>query len=528
MPEHAHSFTGRAISDGLDVSVAVTFFPAPTGHAVVHGRRENKNAVAQEASRMSRRKTNPRHCLLVTLSLLGCAAGSAAQTPKANASLPDAPQIRLIAQGGQSNAPMQPQVANSAPAPAGSLPPLSRAQAEQLAIKNNPRISVARLLALAEHQVVRESRSAELPTVTGSMTAVDAEDGSRLSAGTITASRLFEHAAAGGSGTQLITDFGRTRNLVASSKLQEKAQNASTLATTDDIVAATDQAFYDALQAQALLRVAQQNVDTRQTTQTQVNQMTKNNLKSTLDLSFADVNLSQSKLLLLDAQNNRDSTMAALDAVLGLDRQVVYQLQDETTPLQAPPPDVEALTQLALRQRPDLQALDYDQQAAVKFSHAQRDQMFPTISAAGTAGSVPIRPAQYYNSNWWGGIGVNMNIPIFNGFLYSAESKEAALRAQAGAERTRDLRDRIVRDVRTAWLAANTAFQRVSVTAQLLQQANLALTLAQTRYQLGLSSIVELSQAQYQQTDAAIGNANAQYQYRLTLATLNYQIGATP
>jgi len=172
--------------------------------------------------------------------------------------------------------------------------------------------------------------------------------------------------------------------------------------------------------------------------------------------------------------------------------------------------------------------LDYDQQAAVKFSQAQRDQMFPTISAAGTAGSVPIRPPQYYNSNWWGGIGVNVNIPIFNGFLYSAEAKEAALRAQAGAERSRDLRDRIVRDVRTAWLAANTAFQRVSVTAELLQQANLALTLAQTRYQLGLSSIVELSQAQFQQTDAAIGNANAQYQYRLTLATLNYQIGATP
>jgi outer membrane protein len=477
---------------------------------------------------MSRDKFDPRHHLLAIL-LLGCAAGAAAQTPKTTASLPDAPQMRLMAQAGQSNAPVQPNAGNATPAqPAGSLPSLSRTLAEQTAIKNNPRISVAHLLALAQHQVVRESRAAELPTVTGSLTAVDAQDGSRLSAGTITASRLFEHAAAGGSGTQLITDFGRTRNLIASSKLQEKAQNANTLATTEDIVAATDQAFYDALQAQALLRVARQNVDTRQTTQTQVNQMTKNNLKSTLDLSFADVNLSQSKLLLLDAQNNRDSTMAALDAVLGLDRQVLYQLQDETTPLQPPPPDADALVQLAIKQRPDLQALDYDQQAAVKFSHAQRDQMFPTISAAGTAGSVPIRPPQYYNSNWWGGIGVNVNIPIFNGFLYSAEAKEAALRAQAGAERSRDLRDRIVRDVRTAWLAANTAFQRVSVTAELLQQANLALTLAQTRYQLGLSSIVELSQAQFQQTDAAIANANAQYQYRLTLANLNYQIGLLP
>ena len=153
--------------------------------------------------------------------------------------------------------------------------------------------------------------------------------------------------------------------------------------------------------------------------------------------------------------------------------------------MNAPPPDVDQLTQLALQQRPDLQALNLRQQSAVKYSHAERDQMLPSISAAGTVGSVPIRPAQYYVSNWWGGIGVNMNIPIFNGFLYSAQAKEATIRAQAASEQSRDLRDRIVRDVRTAWLAANTAYQRVAVTAELLKEANQALGLAQTRYQLG-------------------------------------------
>ena len=338
-----------------------------------------------------------------------------------------------------------------------------------MAIKNNPRVSIGRLLALAQHQVVRETRAAELPTANGSITAMDAKDGSRISSGSLTASRLIEHAGAGGNFTQLITDFGKTSNLVASSKLLEKARNASALATTEDIVIATDQAFYNALEAQALVKVAQQNVDTRQTTQTQVNQMTQNNLKSTLDLSFANVNSSQAKLLQLDAQNNADSTMAALDAVLGLDRQVTYDLADISAAAQPPPPDADQLIQLALQQRPDLQALNYDQQAAVKFSRAERDQKLPSISAAGTVGSVPIRPDQYYTSNWWGGIGINMNVPIFNGFLFSAEAKEAAIRAQAASEQSRELRDQIVRDVRTSWLAANTAFQRLSVTAELLQ-----------------------------------------------------------
>ena len=274
--------------------------------------------------------------------------------------------------------------------------------------------------------------------------------------------------------------------------------------------------------------MAEQNVSTRQTTETQVSELTKNKLKSTLDLSFADVNLSQANLLLLDARNHVDSTMAALDSILGLDRQVTYELVEENEALKTPPADEERLVQLALRQRPDLQALSYNRQAAVKFSHAQRDQMLPSISAAGTVGSVPIRPAAYYLDNWWGGIGVNVNIPVFNGFLYSAQAKEASLRVQAAAEQSRDLRDRIVRDLRTAWLAANTAYQRVTVSEELLKEANLALTLAQSRYRLGLSSIVELSQAQYQQTDAAIGNTDALYQYRLALATLNYQTGANP
>jgi outer membrane protein len=457
------------------------------------------------------------------------------QSGPAQDRLPDAPQasvallpadgsIGQVISSAAAQAPAMPSDARSA----GSGQLLTLIDAEQMAIKSNPRVSIGRLLALAQHQVVRETRAAQLPTATAAITAENAEDGSRISAGSLTASRLFEHAGAGGEFTQLITDFGKTQNLIASSKLQEKAQNANALATTEDIVIATDQAFFNALQAQALLKVAEQNVTTRQTTETQVSALTKNKLKSTLDLSFADVNLSQAKLLMLDAQNNAESTMAELDAVLGLDKQVAFALADDHTAMQPPPPDADQLTQLALGQRPDLQALNYSQQAAVKFSHAQRDQMLPTISAAGTVGSVPIRPAAYYLTNWWGGIGVNMSIPIFNGFLYSAQAKEASIRAQAVSEQSRDLRDRIVRDVRTAWLAANTAYQRVAVTDELLNEANLALSLAQTRYRLGLSSIVELSQAQFQQTDAAIGNTDAQYQYRLALATLNYQTGARP
>jgi outer membrane protein len=476
---------------------------------------------------------------------------SAVRDGKSSDSLPSAPQPQSVSNPDSTSPAAQatliaryslattPQTSSSAdpqtaqPAP-GSMQ-LTRTQAEQLAIKNNPRISVGKLLGLAQHQVYRETRAGELPNFNGAVSAVDANEGSRIGAGSLTASRLLEHAGAGVTVSQLVTDFGRTINLVSSSKLLAKAAEANGLATTEDIVLATDQAFYNALQAQALLKVAQQTVTTRQSVETQVEELAKSKLKSNLDLSFAQVNLSQAKLLQLDAQNNVDSTIAALTAILGFDKKFDYTLTDDSNAPPAPPPDVDVLITTALQQRPDLQALTFNQQAAEKFRRAQRDLLLPSINALGIAGVTPVRPdcfggcfSNYFVSSWYGAVGVNMNVPIFNGFLFSAQASEAGFRAKAAAENTRDLRDSVVRDVRTAWLAANTAFQRVGVAEELAKEADLSLNLAQSRYKLGLGSIVELSQAQLQQTDAAIGYVNAQYQYRLSLSTLNFEIGVQP
>ena len=437
--------------------------------------------------------------------------------PVANASLTLPGQ-----QGTTSSAPMQ------APTNAGAPTLLTHSQAEQIALANNPRIQVTQLLAKVQHQIVREVRSNELPNLAGNLTAVEAKEDSRLSAGYLTSSALFEHAGMGVQLSQLITDFGHTQNLVASAKLQEKARLADAEASREDIVLATDEIFYQALEAQATLKVAIETVSSRQTLVDQVRALTSAKLKSDLDLSFAQVNLSQAKLLQLDAQNNVSAAKAALSAVLGYDRQMKYQLVDDSANLVALPPDAEPLIATAIQSRPDLQSLQFNEQAAQKFSRAQQEQLLPTISAMGVVGATPVGSSQYFNSNWYGAVGVNMSVPIFNGFRFTAQASEARLQAQASAERTRDLRIQVVRDVRTAWLDANTALQRVTVTGELLKQANTALELSQTRYQLGLSSIVELSQAQLQQTQAAISDANARSQYGLAISVLHFQIGVQP
>jgi outer membrane protein len=310
-----------------------------------------------------------------------------------------------------------------------------------------------------------------------------------------------------------------------SAKSNAKAQFESERATELDIKLTVDQAFYQALTAQAMLKVAQETVNQRQATEEQVGALTKSKIRSDLDLSFADVQLSQARLLLLDAQNSEQSAMAALDDVLGSEHDQQYNLADETNSNPASAPDnSEAIVQAAFTARPDLAALNDKFLAAREYSKAERDLWMPTVSAMGAVGGTPVR-ADQIQSSWYGTAGANISIPVFNGFLFNAEGNEAKLRAQAAQEDVRNLRDTIARDVRTAMLNAQTAYQRIAVTQQLLDQSNLALDLAQARYKIGLSGIVEISEAQLNQTQAAIANTNARYAYQTALALVRYEVG---
>ena len=321
--------------------------------------------------------------------------------------------------------------------------------------------------------------------------------------------------------TQLLTDFGRTTNLVASANYAAKAEDQNAVATKEQILLAVDQAFYGALQAQAVLAVAQQTVKARQTVTDQVEALYNSKLKSELDLSFAKVNLAQAKLLLLDAQNNRDAASASLSAILGYSTLQHFQLVEDTSAMAPPPGNADDLMAEAFARRPEILSLEFQDQSARKFQTAEHDLLFPSIRAMAAVGDTPVRNPVL--SNWYGAAGVNIEIPVFNGFLYTARSREASLREQAIQDRLLDLRNRISRDVRTAWLNANTAYERLNVARQLLAESNQALDLAQTRYNLGLGSIVELSQAQLQQTQADISNAQAGYDYRLALRVILYQ-----
>jgi len=396
-------------------------------------------------------------------------------------------------------------------------------EAEAIALQRNPNITVGKLRAMEAHQFVRETRSAFYPNANLSVTAVDSDAGSRISAGYLNNPVIYPRAAYGASVSQLITDFGRTSNLVSRSQHLEKAEDQNAIATQEQIILAVDEAFYNTLETKALQVVAEQTVKARQDRVDQVQALTNAKLKSDLDLSFSNVDLARARLLLLDSQSNYQASLATLSAVLGYTEQQDFVPVEPAEPVNPPASDSRPLVQQALKERPEIRALQEAVTAAMKFSKAEHDLWWPTVNAAGAVGQAPARDDHI--SSWYGAVGVNINIPVFNGFLFNARAKSADLDTQLKENQLRGLEENVARDVRNGWLETRKAYERLTVTKQLEAQANQALELATARYKLGLGSIVEYSQAELEKTDADLQDADAHYRYLLSQIELAYQIG---
>ena len=411
-----------------------------------------------------------------------------------------------------------------AQAPAPIRQKLTLKDAESIAVTNHPQIKAQSFVAAASQQVQTEVRSAYFPQAYGDLTGADTnQTGSRLAAGALNSPRVFPKFASGLVVGQLLTDFGRTHRLSQSAGLRANAERAGVVVTRADVLLAVDQAYFRTLKAQAVLKVAQQTVQERQTVADRVGALAKAKLKSELDVTFAEVNLGQAKLLLVQAQNEIKSAYADMTLALGYSDDRVFDLAEEPLP-GPPPPDVLPLVAEAFRERPELARQRFVVQSTHAFALAERDLWFPTISALGNMGLVPEGDIAQFRRSYAAG-GVNVTIPVFNGNLFTARYHEAALRSQAEDQRLRDLEDSVAREVRVAWLDEITAYQRLDLTTQILAQAKEALDLADARYKLGLSSIVELQQAQLNETSAAIDQASAQYDYSAKTASLNFAIG---
>lgn len=403
----------------------------------------------------------------------------------------------------------------------GDIPrTLTLKQAQEIALRQHPEIMSSDYQTQAAEQAIGEEQSNFYPQVQGSAVGAVAKGASRLTASPdiISAPTVVSRGSLGIAATQLITDFGRTGSLVDAAQLTRNAKEARSLSTRDRIIYYATRSYFNVLRAKKILEVAEATLKARQFFFEEMSELRKTGLKSDIDVSLAQQNLDDAKLLILKSQNDLDDAFTELSEALGYGERVYFQLTDERKSLPGVP-DLSISLKKATSQNPDIQELKARVAAARKSYDAEKAAFYPTVKAIGYAGENPTRNKQYLPANYAAG-GVNLSVPLYTGGKLTASEKRALNQLQAIEKDLKNKENQVMRDVRLAWNNTQTAYKNITVTKEFLDTSNKSLELMTELYKLGKNSIVDLTQAQLMQTRAAITNANAAYDYLINFALL--------
>lgn len=399
---------------------------------------------------------------------------------------------------------------------------LTLAGAETEAIRSHPRIAASRLTAEASKEAEKQIKANLLPFVSTNLTGSVAEHSTRIGAGQLNPSSLFTRTGAGLNLNYTVFDFGRTNSLASAARARASAQAETVISIRAEVVLRVRQAYYGALLGRAQVQIARETVDARQLVLKQIAALVSSGLRSTLDQSFAELGVAEADLALDRASNDYRAARVQLTAAIGRTQESDFDLAEEPLPPELQR-DADTAVAQALKDRPELAALRLQEEAARRFADSERRLSLPTLTATGVGGSFGFRDPRLERT--YGSFGMNINIPVFNGNQFGSRRHEAELRAQAAVQDTRDLEIQVARDVRSAWIDASNAFSRLAVTARVVDHATRTLRLAQTRYDLGLATIVELNQAQLSRLTADFANAAARYDYMFKRFAVDYHSG---
>jgi outer membrane protein len=175
----------------------------------------------------------------------------------------------------------------------------------------------------------------------------------------------------------------------------------------------------------------------------------------------------------------------------------------------------------AMRERPDLAAVEDQIRAMGAQIKEYRSDYLPTATAMGGYNAMSTGLPAVNNFN----VALVITWPMFNGFLTTHQVQETKLQQEALEEGFDDLRQRVILQVKTAFLDWQASLERIRRAEGAVAASSVELELAEKRYEAGLTNIVELEDAQRHYTFDDAEYANALYSYSLAKAQVEQSTG---
>lgn len=331
----------------------------------------------------------------------------------------------------------------------------------------------------------------------------------------------FDNYLAGVSAYQYLFDFGRTRGRIEQRDAQADAARARLDLTDLDLVYQVSKAYFDLVAANEIVRVFETAVAQRQQHVEEARVKARAGLRPEIDTVTAESDLARTKLNLVNARNRQATAKVTLENAMGIGASTPeYELAETLTYGPIPDP-VDVYLRRALAARPDLKMLEDEARAVGAEVTEYRGEALPSIGAV--AGYSVRGQTDTPGNNFYGGLLVTW--PIFTGFLTDHEVAEAKLRQDAVTHAMEDLRQQIVLQVKSAFLDWQASLERIAQAERTLAASRAELDLAEKRYEVGLGSIIELTDAQRRFTEDKAQQVQALAGFSVAKAALDRNTG---
>jgi outer membrane protein len=419
-------------------------------------------------------------------------------------------------------------------------------QALRAARANHPQLQVAHAQSEVADARAYESRAALLPQVngTGSYQRTtnnypsgigSAATSTAIGTGTSTTTSIGTTGSTHGSfdtsnyfrfgvtASQLIYDFGQTTGRWNAAKTNARSQLDSETRSLQQISFNLRAAYYSAAATYALVKVAQDGLTNQEAHLVQAQGFVRAGTQPEIALAQALTNRATARVQLITAQNGHDVAKAQLNQAMGVEGPIDYEVEvPPIEPVADEDKNTDELLTLALKARPDLQALD-DQIRAQEYTvGATRGGYYPALNAS-TALTDAGPAVDNLAWNWYGML--SLSWPIFGGGITDQQVREARATASVLRGQYEIQRQQIRLDLEQARLAVRAAKASEEATHEAAVNAREQLRLAEGRYQAGVGNMIELGDSQVVMTTASAQEVQAHFNLATARAQLLLALG---
>lgn len=323
--------------------------------------------------------------------------------------------------------------------------------------------------------------------------------------------------------TQTIYDFGRTSNTVKVNRENVLSSQEDVSITRLTVILNVDQAYYNLLLTKRLISVAEDTVKQTKEHLEQAQGFYQAGTKPKIDVTKAEVDLANAQLALIQAKNNYQVAQVTLNNAMGLRQDLRFEIEDS---LGFKPREITLaeILNAAYEKRPELIQLKAKQRSQEATTKLAKATYYPILS--GNA-SYLWRSTGFDETFYWDWfLGASLNFPIFSGFSTPAQvaQGQATLRSLQAQEENTKLSIRL--EGEQAFLGLKLADEQIRVTEKAVSQAQENFDLATGRYQVGVGSPLEITDAEVSLANARANYNQALYNYKIAESRIDKAMGA--